>query len=118
MLGVPTDAESTALSALRSLILGVLNYIEVMFWFAAAYALFAHQFTESVAPLCCHADRTFNYSILTMAKYGHIAPVTAPARWLVSVHLLIAIYLTIGVLGRPRFSSPNAALSDNGDYDA
>ena len=99
-LGGRPDAEFTVLSVRRSLILGVLNYVEVMFWFAAAYAYFANQFAESVAPLVATLTGSFYYSILTMATYGDIAPVTTPGRWLVSVHLLVSIYLTIGVLGR------------------
>ena len=115
MLGGNPDAEFTVLSVRRSLILGVLNYIEVMFWFAAAYAFFANQFAESVAPLVATLTGSFYYSILTMATYGHIAPVTAPARWLVSVHLLIAIYLTIGVLGRLVSVLPRPRSRDSGE---
>ncbi len=99
MLGGRPDAEFTVRSLRRSLILGVLNYIEVMFWFAAAYAYFASHFGQN-APLVSTTTGSFYFSILTMATYGDISPQTTFARWLVTVHLLLAIYLTIGVLAR------------------
>lgn len=99
MLGGRPDAEFTVRSVRRSLILGVLNYVEVMFWFAAAYAYFSSEFGTN-AVLVRTITGSFYYSILTMTTYGDISPQTTFGRWLVTVHLLLSIYLTIGVLGR------------------
>jgi len=100
MLGGRPDAEFTVRSLRRSLILGVLNYLEVIFWFAAFYGHFAEGFAPSLFPLVATLTGSFYFSILTMATYGDIAPQSTFGRWLVASHLLISIFLTIGVLGR------------------
>jgi voltage-gated potassium channel Kch len=71
-----------------------------MFWFAASYGFFANEFDSNISAIVATLTGSFYFSILTMATYGDIAPQTTFGRWLVTWHLLISIFLTIGVLGR------------------
>jgi hypothetical protein len=90
---------NTVRSTRRSLLLGLLNYIEVLFWFAAVYRFISASFGQN-ADLVSTATGSFYFSILTMATYGDITPTTIATRWLVAIHLAIALFLTLIVLAR------------------
>ena len=95
------------------MLLAVLNYGEVLLWFAAFYRFSAARFGDKSA-LVGTVDGSFYYSLLTMATYGDINPQDALSRWLVALHLAIALFLTLVVLARfvsllprPRSKDPH-----------
>lgn len=90
---------NTVRSTRRSLLLGLLNYIEVLFWFAAFYRFISASFGQN-SDFVSTVTGSFYFSILTMATYGDITPSTIATRWLVAVHLAIALFLTLIVLAR------------------
>jgi len=97
MLGDPETSKPYKLRSLRrSFLLAGCNYVEVLFWFSAIYRINASDFGADVAS----ATNTLYLSVLTMATYGDIDPKTVGARWLVSAHLLVSMFLTLGVLAR------------------
>jgi hypothetical protein len=81
------------------MLLAVLNYGEVLLWFAAFYRFSAARFGDK-ASLVSTVDGSFYYSILTMATYGDINPQDTISRWLIALHLAIALFLTLVVLAR------------------
>lgn len=113
MFGDPVTAKPYKLRSLRrSLLLALCNYAEVLFWFAAFYRIFAPDF--GTKDLVATATGSFYLSILTMATYGDIQPTTTCTRWIVSAHLAISLFLTLGVLARfisvlprPQSMDPN-----------
>lgn len=114
MLGDPTTSEPYKIRSLRrSLLLGIVNYAEVLFWFSAFYR-FGATFFGTNAELVSSATGSFYFSILTMATYGDITPNAPFARWLVAFHLILSLFLTLGVLARfvsvlprPKSHDPN-----------
>jgi hypothetical protein len=114
MLGAHTKipTPNTVRSTRRSFLLALLNYGEVLLWFAAAYRVLSLSFgsnAESVGS----ATGSFYFSILTMATYGDITPKTTPAQWLVAGHLVISLFITLGVLARFVSLLPRPRSLDN-----
>src|ERR1039458_8985812 len=81
----------------RSLILSSINYIEVLFWFAASYRHFATAFEkpEVIGTL----TGSLYFSTVTMATvgYGDIVPNEDYSRWLIIVHILVSVFFAIVV---------------------
>jgi hypothetical protein len=94
-ISIPNTVRSTR----RSFLLGLLNYIEVLLWFAAVYRFLATSFGQN-ADFVSTVTGSIYFSILTMATYGDITPKTTTTQWIVAIHLAIALFLTLGVLAR------------------
>jgi hypothetical protein len=90
----------------RSLLLGLLNYAEVLFWFAAAYHVMSSHFGTN-ASFVDTVTGSIYFSVLTMATYGDITPKSTVSQWLVMAHLAVSLYLTLGVLARFVSLLPN-----------
>jgi len=90
---------NTIRSVRRSFLLALLNYAEVLLWFAALYRALAASFGTN-AELVGTLTGSIYFSILTMSTYGDVAPSTTITRWLVIIHLAISLYLTLVVLAR------------------
>jgi hypothetical protein len=111
------SADHALRSFRRSLILGLINYGEVLLWFAAFYHFFAARFGDR-ASLVGTIDGSFYYSILTMATYGDITPQDTFSRWLVAIHLCVALFLTLVVLARFVSLLPRPKSKDSSDNEA
>lgn len=117
LFAVPAASPDYALRSFRrSLMLTLINYGEVLLWFAAFYRFFAARFGEK-ASLVGTIDGSFYYSILTMATYGDITPQDTFSRWLVAVHLGVALFLTLVVLARFVSLLPRPKTMDSNEKD-
>jgi len=105
---------NTVRSKRRSFLLALLNYAEVLFWFAAVYRVLAPSFGSN-SEFVSTATGSFYFSILTMATYGDITPKTTVAQWLVAVHLVISLFITLGVLARFVSLLPRPKSLDNAE---
>lgn len=114
MLGAHTKipTPNTVRSTRRSFLLALLNYGEVLFWFAAVYRVLSLSFGSN-AEFVSSATGSFYFSILTMATYGDITPKTTPTQWLVAGHLVISLFITLGVLARFVSLLPRPKSLDN-----
>jgi hypothetical protein len=85
----------------RTLVLAIHNYVEVVVWFAAAYAHF-HTWFEQPAGTLSTVRGALYYSIVTMTTvgYGDIRPASTEGRSLVAVHLAVALFMAVVILGR------------------
>lgn len=98
----PLITDSFALRSFRrSVILALHNYVEVFFWYAAAYRHLAGHFGD-MCGIVGTADGALYYSVVTMATvgYGDITPQDALTRWLAISHICVSIFLTLVVLAR------------------
>lgn len=111
---IPTP--NTVRSTRRSFLLALLNYAEVLIWFAALYRVAARSFGSN-SEFVSTATGSFYFSILTMATYGDITPKTTAAQWLVAAHLAISLYITLGVLARFVSLLPRPRSLDNAEDD-
>lgn len=116
MLGAHSKSPTTntVRSTRRSFLLALLNYAEVLFWFAALYRAVAPSFGSN-SEFVSTATGSFYFSILTMATYGDITPKTTAVQWLVAAHLAISLYITLGVLARFVSLLPRPKSLDNAD---
>jgi hypothetical protein len=109
---IPTP--NTVRGTRRSFLLALLNYAEVLFWFAALYRAVAPSFGSN-AEFVSTATGSFYFSILTMATYGDITPKTTAAQWLVAAHHAHTLYINMGVLARFVSLLPRPRSLDNAD---
>ena len=88
----------------RSMLLGIHNFVEVVFWFAAFYRFLAHapHFDAKVVPVVSTAGGSLYYSVVTSATvgYGDVTPGDPTTRWIVIAQIGVSIFLTLVVLSR------------------
>jgi voltage-gated potassium channel Kch len=102
----------------RTLVLAIHNYGEVIFWFATAYAYYHAWFQQPEGTLATVRGALY-YSIVTMTTvgYGDIRPSTPAGRSLVAVHLAVAMFMAVVILGRFVANLPAPETMDNrGDH--
>lgn len=85
----------------RTLVLAIHNYAEVVCWFAAAYAHWQGWFDQPPGTLSTVRGALY-YSIVTMTTvgYGDVRPASIEGRSLVAIHLAVAVFMAVVILGR------------------
>lgn len=87
----------------RALILAGLNYVEMLFWFAAVYLNFADNFSMKEGSLTPNtAVRALYYSVITMTTlgYGDITPIAEPVQLIAITQTLVGVMLVLFILTR------------------
>jgi hypothetical protein len=99
----------------RTLVLAIHNYVEVVFWFAAAYSCWRAWFhTPDPNPLAT-AQGALYFSVVTMTTIGYadIWPSAVLGRTLVGTHLVIAVFMAVVILGRFVSNLPTPDTNDD-----
>lgn len=84
----------------RSVLLAMQTFVEILFWFAAIYRIFADNFDK--AAILKSIDGSIYFSAVTMATlgYGDITPLSVLGRAIVVGHIGVGFFLSIVVIGR------------------
>lgn len=80
----------------RMIILLLLNYFEIIAWFAVFYRIYFQNFNQNGVNLNSFSGVIYN-SIITMATvgYGDITPINYVGMFIVSIQILIGIFITL-----------------------
>ena len=97
----------------RTLVLALHNYIEVIFWFAAAYAHWAGWFSAPDVLATTPGSVYFSLATMTTIGYADVWPQTPHGRLLVGVHLAVAVFMAVVILGRFVSNLPTPAEESN-----
>lgn len=97
----------------RSLILSLMNYVEIMTWFAVIYHHFSSCFKDESLVLKS-ATGSLYYSLVTMSTlgYGEIVPLNDGARGVIVVQTLIGVFLIVLIVSRIISYLPTPQTSD------
>jgi voltage-gated potassium channel Kch len=85
----------------RIVVLTLHNYVEVICWFAGAYATLNTVFGEKASVVSTFAGALY-FSLVTMATvgYGDITPTSSTGRLLVTAQIAIGLFMTLVILAR------------------
>ena len=88
------------LSARRSLVLALHNYIEIVLWFAVSYSILAEHFCDKAKVLSSSVGSVY-FSVVTMTTlgYGDITPTDSLTWALVTLQTAIGLFMVLVVLG-------------------
>lgn len=120
MLFDPFQTSTYALrSYRRSVLLAMQTFVEVFFWFAAIYKIFAHHFEK--ADILRSLDGSLYFSAVTMATlgYGDITPLQTSTlgRLIVVFHVGVGFFLTVVVIARVISLLPRPATMADDESD-
>ena len=82
----------------RMIALLLINYLEILFWFALFYRCFNSWFSEGIKSI----SGSFYFSTVTMTTlgFGNIRPIQWPGMFFVSLQTLIGIFVALVLLAR------------------
>lgn len=88
------------LSSRRLLVLALHNYLEIVLWFAFAYAVFEERFQNS-SEILTSSVGSFYFSVVTMTTlgYGDVTPRDSLTRLLVTSQTLLGVFMALVVVG-------------------
>lgn len=99
--GAPLTGAYAVRSYRRMVVLALHNYLEAIVWFAGFYTVLRDRFGDATTVLATPIG-TLYFSTVTMTTlgYGDITPKDALSRGVVSLHLGVAVFMTLVILAR------------------
>ena len=96
----PGESVPPLLSARRSLVLALHNYIEIVLWFAVTYSILAERFIDCAKVLSSSVGSVY-FSVVTMTTlgYGDVTPTDSLTWALVTLQTAIGLFMVLVVVG-------------------
>ncbi len=100
----------------RILVLSLMNYVEILFWFAFFYRNWSSLFKDDYYVLATSVGSIY-YSLVTMSTlgYGEVHPLSNLTRILVTLQLAISIILLVLIVSRIISYLPKPPSMDRGE---